>query len=132
MKDKITIGGNSGERFNSLLLLDDKIVVVGYTNSSDIDLPNLKYKKDMSEAFIIEYDYDGKVLNKKVYGGLQNDVFSHIILAIPDTSNKVNNTNDYIVVGYSNSRHGLFKGNGKDYYAKVLRYNSNLELLIEK
>ena len=130
--DKITLTGNSDDRFNSLVLLDDKIVTVGYTKSSDFPIDNLKYKKDMAESFIIEFDYNGKVIKKAVYGGSKNDILSQVILAIPDTANEINKTNDYIAVGYSNSRHGLFKGNGKDYFAKVLRYSDELELLIEK
>lgn len=130
--NQITLAGSSDDRFNSLVLLDDRIVAVGYTKSNDIKLDGLKYKKDMTESFIIEYDYDGKILKSKVYGGSKNDVLNDIILAIPDTVNEINKTNDYITVGYSNSRHGLFKGNGKDYYSKVLRYSSDLDLLIEK
>ena len=86
----------------------------------------------MAESFIIEFDYNGKVIKKAVYGGSKNDILSQVIVAIPDTANEINKTNDYIAVGYSNSRHGLFKGNGKDYFAKVLRYSDDLELLIEK
>ena len=130
--DKITLSGNNDDRFNSLILLDNKIVIVGYTKSSDIKLDGLKYKENMTESFIIEYDYDGKMLNHKVYGGTKNDILNDIIVAIPDTASTINNTTDYIVVGYSNSRHGLFNGNNKDYYSKVLRYSSDLDLVTEK
>lgn len=129
--NKITFGGSSDDRFNSLVLLDDKIITVGYTKSNDIKLDGLKYKENMTESFIIEYDYDGKILKSNVYGGSKNDILDNIIIAIPDIANEINKTNDYIAVGYSNSRHGL-KGNGKDYYSKVLRYNSELELSVEK
>lgn len=129
---QITLKGNNDDRFNSLVLLDNKIVTVGYTKSSDIKLDGIKYNKDMTESFIIEYDYDGKMLKNAVYGGKKNEILTDIIISIPDTANTINNTNDYIVVGYSNSRRGIFKGNNKDYYSKVLRYNDNLELLIEK
>ena len=115
-----------------MILLDNKIVTVGYTKSSDIKLDGLKYKENMTESFIIEYDYDGKMLNHKVYGGTKNDILNDIIVAIPDTASTINNTTDYIVVGYSNSRHGLFNGNNKDYYSKVLRYSSDLDLITEK
>ena len=129
--NKITFGGSSDDRFNSLVLLDDKIITVGYTKSNDIKLDGLKYKENMTESFIIEYDYDGEILKSNVYGGSKNDILDNIIIAIPDIANEINKTNDYIAVGYSNSRHGL-KGNGKDYYSKVLRYNSELELSLEK
>ena len=130
--NKITFGGSSDDRFNSLVLLDDKIITVGYTKSNDIKLDGLKYKENMTESFIIEYDYDGKILKSNVYGGSKNDILDNIIVAIPDIANEINKTNDYIAVGYSNSRHGLFNGNNKDYYSKVLKYSSNLDLVTEK
>ena len=45
---------------------------------------------------------------------------------------KINNTKIFVAVGYSNSRRGLFNGNNKDYYAKVLRYDEKFTLLDEK
>ncbi len=129
---QMTLKGNQDDRFNSLILLDNKIIAVGYTKSSDIEIDDLNYQKDMLEAMIVAFNYEGKVLNKKVYGGKKNDNLTSIIKAIPDDANLINQTTDYIVAGYSNSRHGLFNGNGKDYYSKVLRYDERLELLIQK
>ena len=130
--DKYTIGGSLDDRFNSLLLLDDKIVAVGYTRSKDIKIKDLKYKENMSEGIIVEFDYTGKVLSSKIYGGDKNDILNEIIFAIPETADKINNTKPYIVVGYTNSKHGLFNGNNKDYYAKILKYDDKLELISEK
>ena len=39
--DIYSLGGDLEDRFNSLLLLDDKIVAIGYTKSSDIELNDL-------------------------------------------------------------------------------------------
>lgn len=130
--DIYSIGGSNKDRFTSLILLDEKIVAVGYTNSNDIKIDKLIYEKDMSEGMLVEFDYEGNVLNKKVYGGSKNESLNNIILAIPDTADIINNTKPYIVVGYTNSRRNLFKGNNKDYFARVLKYNQELELLTEK
>ncbi len=126
--DTYKIGGSLDERFNSLMLLDDKIIAVGYTLSNDIKIDKLNYVKNMSEGIIVEFDYNGKVLNSKVYSGTKNDILTDIDYAIQETSDEINNTKPYIISGYSNSKHGLFKGNGKDYYGKVLKYNEKLEL----
>lgn len=130
--DTYTIGGNAEDRFNSLLLLDDKIIAVGYTKSSDIKIDNLKYSKDKAEGMIVEYDYEGKIINKKVYSGKNNETLNDIILSIPSTADKINNTKSYVVVGYTNSKRDLFTGNNKDYFSKVIRYDEKLELLEEK
>ena len=130
--DIYDIKGDSEEHFNSLILLDSKIVAIGYTKSSDIDINNLNYQEKKSEGIIVEYDYDGKILNTQSYSGKNNEMLNEIILAIPDTADKINDTKPYVVVGYSNSKRGLFKGNNKDYYSKTLKYNEKLELLIEK
>lgn len=130
--DIFEISGNNDDRFNSLILLDEKIVAVGYTRSSDIKIDGLKYNDKMTEGIIVEFDYEGKVLNKKVYSGKNNESLNDIILAIPDTADKINNTKPYVVVGYSNSKRNLFNGNNKDYFAKVLKYDEKLELLLEK
>ena len=130
--DTYTIGGNNDDRFTSLLLLEEKIVAVGYTNSSDIQLTGINYKEDMSEAMIVEFDYDGKILNKNPKSGKNNEVLNEIILAIPDTADLINDTKSYVVVGYSNSKINLLNGNNKDYFSRVLRYDEKLELLDEK
>ncbi len=130
--DTFSIKGNNDDRFNSIMLLDDKIIAVGYTKSSDIKITGINYQKDMSEGMIVEFDYNGKILKTATYGGKKNEILNDIILAIPDTADKINNTNPYIIVGYTNSKRNLFKGNNKDYYSKILKYNDKLELLKEK
>ena len=102
--------------------------LMGY-EAEDMESAVIRY---MSEecACPIEYytDEAGVItscnLGAIVAGGIQNSVANLVEKGIK--------TNDYITVGYSNSRHGLFKGNGKDYYSKVLRYSNDLDLLIEK
>ena len=130
--DIYSLGGDLEDRFNSLLLLDDKIVALGYTKSSDIELNDLNYNEDMSEGMIVTFDYEGNVLENTVYSGSKNESLNDIIVSIPNTADKINNTKTFVAVGYSNSRRGLFNGNNKDYYAKVLRYDEKFTLLDEK
>ncbi|MBQ8892489.1 MAG: hypothetical protein IJ068_06485 [Bacilli bacterium] len=127
-----SIGGNKSERFNSLLLTDDSIIAVGYTKSDDIDINGLNYRKDKIEGMIVSFDYKGNILNKKTYGGTNNESLNDITLSIPDTSDLINNTNSYIAVGYSNSKRGVFTGNGKDFFSKIIRYSTDLNILEEK
>ena len=115
-----------------LLLLDDKIVAVGYSTSKDIKIKDLDYQKDKSEGIIVTFDYDGNIKETKSYSGKKNEVLNDIILAIPDTADKINNTKPYIMVGYTNSKRGLFNGNNKDYFAKILKYSEKFNLDIEK
>ncbi len=130
--DTYSIGGSADDRFNSLLLLDDKIVAVGYSTSKDIKIKDLDYQKDKSEGIIVTFDYDGNIKETKSYSGKKNEVLNDIILAIPDTADKINNTKPYIMVGYTNSKRGLFNGNNKDYFAKILKYSEKFNLDIEK
>ena len=130
--ETFTIGGNKLDRFNSLLLLDDRIVAVGYTKSSDIEIDNLNYQENKVESILVEFNYDGKILKKTIYGGMNNEILNDITPAILKTEDKINNTKPFIVVGYSNTKFGLFEGNGKDYYSKILKYSKELELLEKK
>ena len=127
-----TIGGNKKDRFNSLLMLDNSIIAIGYTESSNIDINDLNYKKDKTEGIIVEFDYEGKIINKKTYSGSKNEDLTGITESILNTEDKINNTKSYIVVGYTNSKRSLFKGNNKDYFSKVIKYNQKLEITKEQ
>ena len=130
--DKYTIGGSKTDRFNSMVLTDDKIIAIGYAKSDDIELDNLNYKDKMVEGMVISFDYNGKIVDKLTYGGSKNETLTSIIESITKTENIINNTKDYVIVGYSNSKRGVFKGNGKDYFSKVIKIDSNLNILEEK
>ena len=127
-----SIEGNSEDRFNSLLLTDNEIIAIGYTKSSDIKIDGLNYSKDKADGIIVIFDYDGNIKNKKAYSGKNNDALNDITNSIPDTADLINNTKSYIAVGYTNSKRGVFTGNGKDYFAKIIRYDSNLTIVEEK
>jgi len=130
--DKYTIGGSSDEKFNSVILLDNSLIGIGYTMSKDIKITGLKYHDKMSEGMLVEFDYSGKIINTKSYSGSKNETLNDIIVAKKTNENLVNKTNNYIVVGYTNSKTSLFKGNNKDYISRVLFYDNKLNLLEEK
>ena len=62
--DMFKFGGDKKDRFNSIILNDESIIAIGYTNSKKIDLKNLKYQENQSEGMIIEFDYEGNIINK--------------------------------------------------------------------
>ena len=127
-----SIGGDNQDRFNSLLLEDNSIIAIGYTKSSNIKLDKLKYIENQTEGMIVEFDYQGNIINSKVYSGIKNETLSDIIESIPETENLINNTKNYIVVGYTNSKRGVFKGNNKDYFGKIIKYDNKLNIIEEK
>ena len=125
-------GGDKKDRFNSIILNDDSIVAIGYTYSEKIDLKNIKCKENQSEGMIIEFDYEGNIIKKEVYSGSKNETLNDIIMENENTESKLNETDYYVIVGYTNSRRKIFDGNNKDYFGKILVYNKKLELELEK
>ena len=127
-----SIGGEKTDRFNSLILSDNEIIAIGYTKSKDIKLDGLKYIEEMTEGMIVSFDYEGNIKNAKSYGGTKNESLDDITKSITETENIINNSNDYIAVGYTNSRRGIFKGNNKDYLSKIVKYDNKLKIIEEK
>lgn len=84
---------DSTESFTDLIIDNNGITAIGITNEK-----NDKY--DNQTAVITKFDLEGNELIKDYYGGLNNDVLTTII----------DNNNEYMVFGYSNSF-----GNKKDY-----------------
>ena len=125
-------GGDQVDRFNDIYLADDYLIAIGYTYSKEIDIKNLNYKENQSEGMLVKFDYDGKIIKKEIYGGSKNETLNNIVMENSNIENKINQTTNYIVVGYTNSRRKVFDGNNKDYFGKILRYNENLELELEK
>ena len=125
-------GGEQKDRFNAIYLNNNSIVAIGYTNSKEIDLKNLNYHDKQSEGMLVEFDYEGNIIRKEIYSGAKNETLNDIIEEIPNNISKVNQTTNYIIVGYTNSRRKIFNGNNKDYFGKVLKYNEKLILELEK
>ena len=125
-------GGEQKDRFNAIYLNNNSIIAIGYTNSKEIDLKNLNYHDKQSEGMLVEFDYEGNIIRKEIYSGAKNETLNDIIEEIPNNISKVNQTTNYIIVGYTNSRRKIFNGNNKDYFGKVLKYNEKLILELEK
>ena len=97
--DKYTIGGDKDDRFNSLILLDNSIIAVGHTSSSNIDIKGVNYKDEQVEGMIIEFDYNGKIIKKQIYSGPKNETLNCMIEGMPGSEDVINKTNKYIVCG---------------------------------
>ncbi|MEG1596805.1 MAG: hypothetical protein RR359_00855 [Bacilli bacterium] len=101
------------EKFNSIIIDNDNIILVGQVGTV---IPNKKDEKDIKytyDGLIVNYDKDFKVLKKYFYKGNKEDHFTDII--------KFNK--NYIVSGYSNSKDKKLKTNGKDYKGILINYS---------
>lgn len=101
---------SSLNRYEQVLIDDDKIVVIGVYGS-------LVDKTVLNKSVIIIYnsDLDKEKTSKFEYN--KNDSFRSII----------KDKNDYLVVGYSNSKIKEYKLNGKDVMPIFVKYDSSLE-----
>ena len=114
--NKYTFGGSSNERYNSMIMNDDNIVVVGITNSKDIDIPN--YPGDATEnGIIVKYNLNGEIIDKQYVGGKNIEQLTKII--------KLSN-NNYLVTGTSNSEKQTL---GYDYQPIFNFYNEELNIV---
>lgn len=109
--NKYTFGGSGNERYNSMILDNDNIIVVGVTDSSDIDIENYPEYKTTT-GIMVKYDLEGNIVAKTYIGGEKEDQLSRII--------KIDN-NKCLVTGTTNSIKGLF---GYD-YRPILNYYDN-------
>lgn len=111
--NKYSFGGTGFDRYNSMLLDDDKIIVVGSSMSSDIEIDGYP-DGESQNAILMIYNLDGELLEKNYYGGQKKDLFSKV----------VKEDDKYLVVGTSNSKLGLL---GHDYKVLWMHYNNKLE-----
>ena len=79
----------------------------------------LKKENDIlvNQSSILEYNLDLELVNESNLTGNKTVTFTNVIL----------NDDDYLVVGYTNSKMEEFKTNGYDYYQIFIDYNSNLK-----
>ena len=83
-------GGSSDEKAQAVLI-DNGIVVVGYTNSSDGDVSENNGKAD---GWVLKLDFNGNMLWEKSYGGTENDYINDV---------EVTSDGNYVMVGYTYS-----------------------------
>lgn len=102
------------EQINKIEILPDGFVVAGYTYSSDGDFEKVGIK-GICDGFVSKFDFSGKVIWTKTFGGGDRDVFTS--LAYKDEYG-------ILVTGYSLSKDGeLNKLNNGNSDAIVVKYN---------
>ena len=91
-------GGTHLDRFNSVIVIDDGYIAVGYSRSTDAIWGN----NGSDDAIIVKYDLDGTVVWSFNAGGSGYEEYS-----------SVSSTSDgYIAVGYSTSTDTIWGNNG--------------------
>ncbi len=114
-------GGQAGEDFNFITATEDNgFVVVGYSQSSDIEgITN----KGGWDAIIVKYDKDGNMLWQKNYGGNSAEYFKSVMLTKDE---------GFIAVGYSQSSdiEGITNKGSQD--AIIIKYDKDGNMLWQK
>ena len=120
---KKVFGGSEIDEFTSISKVNNsEVLVVGYSQSSDMDMQGISKTTDgYRNGLIIKYNVNnGNIIQKKTFGGSNSEVFNSII--------KTKN-NYYIVAGSSYSNNIDLKNFNKGHQDAVLvKYDSNLNL----
>lgn len=92
-----TFGGSKTDKATSVFATQDGgVIIAGYTESSNGNIPNNKGKNDF---WVIKLNNNGNIDWSKTFGGSQND-YAQSVLQLPD--------GNYIVAGSSGSNDGDF------------------------
>lgn len=127
LKDEVTFGGSKLERYTGIQVLDNKIYVVGISNSLDSDL-DIKLNEEIegaSSGFVLSYNEKLELVDSKVLGGTNNDVLNKFTLS----------NNNLYIAGCSNSKDGSISvktSNGKDYFGKIISLEKDLKFDVIK
>jgi hypothetical protein len=100
---KNVVGGTEDETVRFITNTNDGgFVITGFSKSNDLDFEGLRIgnQDEKKDIFVIKYDFFGKVIWKKVYGGTNYDDGFSILTT---------NDNGYLISGVSNSNDGDFK-----------------------
>ena len=100
---------DKSESFSDLIIDENGITAIGYITEK-------KDSYDNQTASIVKFDSEGNEIINEYYGGLNNDVLTTII----------DNNNDYMVFGYSNSF-----GNKKDFKTVFKSINKNNQIIFD-
>ncbi len=116
---QINLGGSGLDHINSIKQTNDMgYILVGFTTSSDGDIPSNIGKRDL---WVVKLSTLGEIQWQKIYGGSENDV-----------GNSINQTSDngYIIAGctfsndyYLDTKKGGYSGRGVLGDAWVLKLN---------
>lgn len=110
-------GGKKSESPTSIINYNNSYIISGGSCSSDGDIDD-HHLPDTNDAFILQIDYNGNILNKKSFGGVQQDYAKEIIKSID---------NKLIFVGEAQSSDGtLVDANG---YGTIWLVKLNLQTL---
>ncbi len=126
---KESFQGSKEENFYKIVEVIDGYIIIGTSNSSDMDMDTIsKADNGYNDAIILKYDKNlENILWEKSFGGSNDDGFKSLV--------KVNNT-EVIAVGYSKSSDMDMSGitKSKEGYSNgiIVRYNTNNGSIIDK
>ena len=110
-------GGSRNDELMNIQVVNNKIYVTGYANSTDGDIPVNQKNYDV---WLLATDLSGNKLFSKIYGGTQNDVAYSIAAG-------TNNT--LTMAGYTTSNDGNVSGakGSQDFWILNVDLNGNLK-----
>lgn len=113
-------GGSKNEELLDMEIINGRIYLAGYANSTDGDIPPSQKNYDV---WLLALDMNGNKVYSKVYGGSQNDVAYSMTKA---------NDGTLTLAGYTTSNDGMVSGakGGQDYW--VVNINTNGTLVWQK
>ncbi len=120
--------GSYSEIFNNVIKVSDGgYVVVGYSNSNNLDMSGVVFDGGRtSEAIIIKYDNLGNYQYKSIFAGNSSDSFYDVLEV----------DNGYVVAGMSRSTSVDMEDISKAYNGKadaiIVKYDKNLENIMWK
>jgi gliding motility-associated-like protein len=106
-------GGSKNEELLDIEIINDKIFIAGYANSTDGDIPSNQKNYDV---WILSVDQAGKIFTSKIYGGSQNDVAYSMTRGA---------NGSLTLAGYTTSNDGDVTGAKGDQDYWILNVNSN-------
>ncbi|OFX17221.1 MAG: hypothetical protein A2033_00945 [Bacteroidetes bacterium GWA2_31_9] len=114
-----SFGGSDYDLINSTLLIQDQLMIVGSTRSTDGDISFHYGSSTNSDCWLLKMDLAGNLIWQKVLGGSKNDA-----------GMKIERTNDnkFVIVGYTNSNDGDISGyigNNPMYDYMIIKVDSN-------
>ena len=109
-------GGSKNEELLDIEVINDKIYVAGYANSTDGDIPANQKNYDV---WILSVDQNGNKVSSKIYGGSQNDVAYSMTKG---------NDGSLTLAGYTTSNDGDVSGakGDQDYWILNVTTNGNI------
>lgn len=119
--DEYTYGGSKLERFNSAIVVDDTLYLVGYTNSEDLN----NDIDGTNEGIIVKMNKSGEFEDSFVLNGNKDDILTNIIYS----------EDKFIVSGYTNSKTGRIttkQNNGKDYFGRLIILDKDFNIIKKK